>query len=278
MMEAEVVYDKIGTTYDNTRMADSLIAGRLIELMRVELTGKYLDVGCGSGNYTIGLAQRGAEMEGIDISDIMLEQARDKFEDITFHLGDARHMPLPDHHYDGACSVLATHHIDDLSQAFSEVYRVMNKGSFVIFTSTPEQMRHYWLSEYFPEMMIQAAKQMTSFPQLKTTLETAGFTNVIQTPFFIAGDMQDRFLQAGKYRPEIYLDPQIRAGNSEFQLSTNKDELAVGLQRLAADIDSGQIKQIIENYECDRGDYSFITAIKPCKKDLGITQLDHVVM
>ena len=222
MRHAEVIYDKIGETYDSTRMADPLICGRLIELLRVEPNGKYLDVGCGSGNYTIGLAQRGAEMEGIDISKSMLAMARDKYDDIKFHLGDAQKMPLADNEYDGACSVLATHHIDDLLQAFSEVYRVIKHGVFAMFTSTPEQMRHYWLCEYFPKMMRNAAEKMTSFPQLKITLEAAGFTNVIQIPLFFTNDMQDWFLQAGKYRPAMYLlfQPHVGGFTGSREIST----------------------------------------------------------
>lgn len=46
------VYDKIGKTYDQTRKADSEITAKIISFLSPKENGCYLDVGCGSGNYT----------------------------------------------------------------------------------------------------------------------------------------------------------------------------------------------------------------------------------
>jgi ubiquinone/menaquinone biosynthesis C-methylase UbiE len=54
------LYDRIGTHYDVTRRADSYILGRLIHHLRVESAGTYLDVACGTGNYSIAVANAGA--------------------------------------------------------------------------------------------------------------------------------------------------------------------------------------------------------------------------
>lgn len=132
----------------------------------------------------------------------------------------------------------------------------------VIFTATPEQMRHYWLGHYFPEMMRASASCMTSFSVLKTTLEQAGFHTVEKQPFFVSNELQDWFLQAGKYRPEIYLDQKVRDGISSFHLFAKPDELEKGLKQLKNDIDSGEIDKIIKSYESDEGDYLFVTAEK----------------
>jgi hypothetical protein len=69
-------------------------------------------------------------------------------------------------------------------------------------------------------------------------------------------------LQAGKYRPEIYLDPTVRQGISSFHLSANPAELKKGLALLDADITSGAIKKISQRYENPMGDYLFIAAEK----------------
>lgn len=47
-----------------------------------------------------------------------------------------------------------------------------------------------------------------------------------------------------------------------FHLSINKTELDNGLKNLAADIESGQVKNTIEEYESDLGDYLFISGEK----------------
>ena len=46
------VYDKIGKTYDQTRKADPEISAKIINFLSPKENGCYLDVGCGSGNYT----------------------------------------------------------------------------------------------------------------------------------------------------------------------------------------------------------------------------------
>jgi hypothetical protein len=41
--------------YNNTRKADKFISERISNLLRLDKAGRYIDVGCGTGNYTIGL-------------------------------------------------------------------------------------------------------------------------------------------------------------------------------------------------------------------------------
>jgi 2-polyprenyl-3-methyl-5-hydroxy-6-metoxy-1,4-benzoquinol methylase len=59
---------------------------------------KILDVGCGTGRHSIELARRGYKIIGIDLSESMLQMARDKAKsnnlDIEFLKHDARHLPF----------------------------------------------------------------------------------------------------------------------------------------------------------------------------------------
>jgi len=83
----------------------------------------------------------------------MLSKARKKSPDISWRQGDAKKLPAENNSFDGAICTLATHHIKNIKQAYLEAFRVIKEGKFVIFTSTPEQMKQYWLWEYFPKMM-----------------------------------------------------------------------------------------------------------------------------
>jgi hypothetical protein len=74
--------------------------------------------------------------------------------------------------------------------------------------------------------------------------------------------LQDLFLYSGKYRPEIYLDENVRSGISTFALLASADEIAAGCQRLAADINTGRITEIVKKYENNHGDYLFVIADK----------------
>jgi 2-polyprenyl-3-methyl-5-hydroxy-6-metoxy-1,4-benzoquinol methylase len=68
------LYDQIGKTYDETRQADPFILGRLALHLNPAGTASdapYLDIGCGTGNYTSALFRLGLKMTGLDASVIM---------------------------------------------------------------------------------------------------------------------------------------------------------------------------------------------------------------
>lgn len=262
-MNSNAIYDAIGKTYDITRKPDTEIVKKLVELLDAKPTARYLDIGCGSGNYTGALAQIGLNIEGIDVSEEMLNKAKNKHSLIQFHQADAKNLPFQEALFDGATCTLATHHINNNHQVCQEAFRVIkNPGRFVIFTATPEQMKSYWLCYYFPKMMADAMGKMSSFDELKDALKQAGFNTISQSPFFVTNNLQDLFLQAGKYRPEIYLDQAVRDGISSFHLSADQRELQQGLEKLETDIKSGEVKKIIAEYESDIGDYLFVVGEK----------------
>jgi ubiquinone/menaquinone biosynthesis C-methylase UbiE len=260
VVSKEVVYNRIGKTYDQTRKADPEIAKKLIDSLHPTREGYYLDVGCGSGNYTCALSDQGFRFCGIDISEEMLSKARQKSSKIEWVHGDARNLPFQNGQFDGALSVLATHHIKDIEKCFSEVYRVIKKGNFVLFTSFPDQMKTWWLNHYFPNMMNMAIDMMHSQTEMFAALKKAGFRDIKTEKFFVSNDLKDSFLQVGKYRPDLYLDPVVRSGISTFNLGENQEEIQTGCAKLKTDIDSGAVQQIIESHENDLGDYMFVTA------------------
>ena len=187
------VYNQIGKTYDTTRQADPEIVSRLIQHLKPSKSGQYLDVGCGSGNYTQAIFNEGFLVSGVDISEEMLEKAKKKNNNIEWFLGDARKLPFPDSTFDGATCVLATHHIKDIETAFKEIFRVMKSGNFVIFTSFPEQEETSWLKEYFPNLMKRACEVMTNFEILSELLVKAGFSKIKSDPFFITTNSKISF-------------------------------------------------------------------------------------
>lgn len=183
-MTHTAIYDRIGQNYDTTRKADKMIVDQIIHHLRATSYGKYLDVGCGSGNYTGALAAKNLHIEGFDISEHMLQKARVKYPNISFTQGNALHLPHPDKTFNGAICTLATHHINNNSKLFQELFRVLKQGYFVMFTATPEQMQHYWLHHYFPKMMKSSIEKMASFESIEYDMKQAGFQNIQSKPFF----------------------------------------------------------------------------------------------
>ena len=262
-LEGQAVYDEIGRSYDQTRTADPEIVATISKLLERKVNGRYLDIGCGSGNYTVALAKSGYSMTGMDVSEKMLRKARKKTDDIDWVHGDARNLNFDDSQFDGAICILATHHIQQLDKAFGEAHRVLKPGSnFIIFTETPEQMHGSWLNHYFPKMMDDSGKVLTTENKLMTLLTKTGFGEISTEKFFVTNDLKDLFLNAGKYRPEIYLDPAVRAGISSFAKLSNEEEVNNGLSALKEDIESGAVQDLIEIYENQKGDYLFMVATK----------------
>lgn len=257
------LYDHIGLDYDVTRKADPEITRRIYNHLQLFNNEKVLDVACGSGNYTIALNGLGLQMSGIDISAEMIRQANMKFDQMNWFISDVRSMPFGSGLFSGVTCILAIHHFQDLIMSFREVNRVLHeKSRFVIFTSTPEQMRKYWLNEYFPKMMEKSCVQMPNVENVTNALKESGFNVLGYETFLIQPNLKDFFLYSGKYHPEIYFRPEVRSGISSFAALAEDGEREAGLNRLGLDIKSGVFKKIFQKYLSDLGDYLFVVAEK----------------
>jgi SAM-dependent methyltransferase len=225
-------------------------------------SNRVLDVACGTGNYTAVLQQSGLDMTGLDISDAMLTEAYSKYPDLPLSLGNVLNLPFKNDSFQSAICTLATHHFPKLLPAFQEVFRVLSFGRLVIFTATPEQMRGYWLNEYFPIAMEDSIVQMPSYPETEQALKEAGFSNISTEAYEMKEDLQDLFLYSGKHKPAVYLDEEFRSGISTFASLADPLEVTSGCEKLIADINSGRISEIISKYVHDIGDYLYIIAEK----------------
>jgi SAM-dependent methyltransferase len=258
-----VKYDQIGGGYNKTRRADYFLTERLFYHLGSVKNGNCLDVGCGTGNYTIALFQKGVNITGIDPSSEMLKVAKTKSNEISWLQGVAEEIPRKTESVAGIICSLTIHHWKSLSQAFEEFYRVLKpNGRVVIFTSTPEQMKGYWLNHYFPTMLSDSIRQMPSKKAVFAAMKSKGFLNVNIEPYSVKSDLKDLFLYAGKMDPSLYLNPQVRNGISSFSALANEEEVATGLKQLEDDIVSDKISNIIKQYSNDLGDYLFVVAEK----------------
>lgn len=256
------LYNSIGATYGATRRADPEILRALAQYSGLTVEGSFLDLGCGTGNYTCALAALGGHWHGIDISSEMLEQAKAKSQRVAWHHGTADELPYPERCFAGAICTLAIHHFPNLHSSFSEIYRVLSAGRFIVFTAFPEQMRGYWLCHYFPQMMERSIEKMPAKAVVLSALREAGFAIQEVIPFHVKNELQDLFLYSGKLRPEFYLDPSVRANISSFATLCPAAELENGLRALRSDIDDGGFTRVLENSFQAAGDYAFVVAQK----------------
>jgi ubiquinone/menaquinone biosynthesis C-methylase UbiE len=98
--------------------------------------GRVLEYGCGTGTYSFALAARGANVTGIDISDVAIEKASEKARldglDITYRRMDAEQLEFPDNSFDVVCGVAILHHLD-LDKAYAGLARVLRPGGHAVF-------------------------------------------------------------------------------------------------------------------------------------------------
>ncbi len=257
------IYNTIGKAYNTTRCADPYIAERIYELLAPTSDGLYLDIGCGTANYLAALADRGIRFYGVDPSETMLEQTKAKGLDATFIHARAESLPINNEFFDGAMALFTLHHWSDKLAGLREVNRTLKPGARMVFlTFTAEQMKGYWLNEYFPVMMKRSWELVPELPGMEELLNESGFRIVATENYFVQDNLQDHFLYSNKRRPEQYLRPEIRQNASSFSAFCEPEELRTGLAALERDIATGKINDIMKEYENDRGDYLFIVAEK----------------
>jgi ubiquinone/menaquinone biosynthesis C-methylase UbiE len=256
-------YDKVSNAYDATRKPDPRLTNAILEQLRPQSRGKYLDVGCGTGNYLAELARQGYAMVGLDVSVGMLGVAREKSATSEFIHSPAERIPLADASMAGAFSCLAVHHFADLEAMARELHRVLKPSArFVIFTTDPCQTRTFWLNEYFGELMRSSESLMPSVTRIVTALQRAGFRPVNVSTWDIPEDMVDLFLYGAKRQPALYLRDDVRQGITRFRNAKQSRSVEEGCRKLEDDIRSGRIAKVLQDYPSVCGDYTFIAACK----------------
>ncbi len=98
-----------------------------------------VDVACGTGNAALAAAARGAAVTGIDASERLVEQARERAAaaglEARFLAGDAGALPLPDAGFDAAVSAFGVIFAPDPAAALAEMVRVTRPGGTIGLTS-----------------------------------------------------------------------------------------------------------------------------------------------
>ena len=120
------------------------------------LTGRerVLDVGCGAGHVTIGLAAQALHLTAVDLTQAMLDQTQAQVEkrglhNVTIQKADVAALPFADGSFDVAVSRYAAHHFADPLQALREIQRVLVPGGrwlLVDVVSPPAPMADTYLN------------------------------------------------------------------------------------------------------------------------------------
>jgi ubiquinone/menaquinone biosynthesis C-methylase UbiE len=109
----------------------------LLELLRPGKGERILDVGCGTGVFTLDLLAAGSSVTGLELSLPMLQRAWSKTAGYPFHMvqGDMRWLPFVDGSFDKTISVTAIEFLEDARSGVAELLRVTRPGGLVVVAS-----------------------------------------------------------------------------------------------------------------------------------------------
>src|SRR5205823_88794 len=129
----EARYDGLAEWFDREFATGPRATGPLDALTRLlgEGSGRLLDVGCGTGSFTMSLARLGWRVTGVDVSEDQLRLARERGVEVV--RADAADLPFDDRAFDAAVSTWTHTDVDDLDPVLAEVARVLRPGAPFVY-------------------------------------------------------------------------------------------------------------------------------------------------
>jgi SAM-dependent methyltransferase len=167
-----------------------------------------VDAGCGTGNATVLLAERGARATGVDPAERLLEVARERAAsaglEIAFVAGSAESMPLPDRSADVIVSCFGIIFAPDASAAARELARVRAPGGRILITA--------WIPEGTISRLVRLGRELMpqppSGPPPFAWHDGEAVAQLFE-PYGLSAALDDHTIAFTAASPEAYLDGQL---------------------------------------------------------------------
>lgn len=135
MDEPRVVDSYSGRAEEYTQLFGSIEAMNPLDIQAIDswaksLSGEVVDAGCGPGHWTDYLHQQGLNVVGIDIAPAFIEQATQRFPDVSFRVCSLLELDVPDASIDGVLAWYSLIHLtpEVLPLALAEFARALRPG------------------------------------------------------------------------------------------------------------------------------------------------------
>jgi ubiquinone/menaquinone biosynthesis C-methylase UbiE len=175
-------FSRIASEYDKGRRGEDLeLWGKETKrLANLEEEDLVLDLGCGTGLYTVGIGRKSnALMCGMDPAVGMLGQAREKSRDVHWFNGIGEWLPIRAGLLDCIFSSQVWHHIQDKQGTANECGRALKgDGTVVIRTIGHRQLHDKVVFKYFPEIKQNQLNVYPSDKEFTDYFMKAGFRDV----------------------------------------------------------------------------------------------------
>lgn len=197
-----------------------------------------LDVGCGTGGYSIPLAvKHGLQLTGIDVSEEMLTQAERKYPEARWLLEDFEEASLGAGSFDIVLMSYVIQHFTDLKKALQKASALLTRpnGRLIIVTDDHDQFRSSPVHRFIPKAMEIDLKRFPAVEELRGYLKGIGFDVVIHRVgkdehISNEGEVK-RLLERAKARYistlTLLTDEELQKGLEEMEMGL-KEELKHG--------------------------------------------------
>jgi SAM-dependent methyltransferase len=175
-------YSEIAKYYDKVRlMPIEGLLSKIIEYGRIAKNSAVLDLGCGTGRFTLRIrTAKPSMLVGLEPSIEMLKQAalKDEPKRILWVQGDGQHLPFRGGFLDCVYMTAVIHHIENKRMALLEIRRVLKEGgSCVIMTFSHTGIKKH-VTHFFPGVTAIDLKRIPSVPSLKNMMMAVGFRDI----------------------------------------------------------------------------------------------------
>jgi len=181
----------------------------IMKRMNVRTGSKALDVCCGTGDWTLSLAEAvgpNGEVTGLDFSKNMLKIGEEKaknYSNVNLIHGNAMGLPFPDNSFDYVTIGFGLRNVPDIGQVLKELYRVVKPGGLVVSldTSHPtlfgfKQLYYFYFRFIMPlfgkifaksyqeySWLNESTRHFPGMKKLAGMFEQTGFKNVSYIPY-----------------------------------------------------------------------------------------------
>lgn len=193
-----------------------------LSLVKLSRDDRVLDVACGPGILACSMAHTVYQVDGLDVTPAMLEQARlrqqsEGVTNVSWYLGNGLNLPFRDSSYSLVTSRYAFHHMPEPGAILAEMRRVCTEdGRIMIIDVTPTEA---------------AQTDYDNLERLRDPSHVRALTE--QQLLQLASSQGLTLISQAKYRLDVGLEQQIAAS------AMTPNEIAKIRQLLTKDADLG---------------------------------------
>ncbi|MCH7534330.1 MAG: methyltransferase domain-containing protein [Bacteroidetes bacterium] len=182
--EAENIW---GWTTPAGKLRATRRANYFIEEGGYSASDKLLEIGCGTGIFTekVFEATR-ADIMAIDISQHLLDQAKEKMPEVKFQIEDAMNLSFQDNAFNGVYGSSILHHLE-MNKAMKEIHRVLIPGGKAVFAE-PNMLNPQIFMERNVDYIRRKANNSPDETaivrwEMKSLMKSIGYKNVRVFPY-----------------------------------------------------------------------------------------------